>query len=165
MKRIQSYAAPGITVTFDPNRCIHSAVCLRTLPAVFDVRRRRWVAPEAATVPELVAAIGRCPSGALQYSLEDPAEPAATTYVTSAEDSSPEPAAEPTQPPAQATIQASMNGPLLVEGSFRLRDEQGREISSSGRAALCRCGGTGNQPFCDGSHRRVGFRSRRGEAG
>jgi uncharacterized Fe-S cluster protein YjdI len=76
MKRLQSYSAPGITVTFDPNVCIHSAVCLRTLPAVFDVRRRRWIAPDAATVPEVVAAIGACPSGALRYVLEGQGAPA-----------------------------------------------------------------------------------------
>ena len=70
MKRVQTYDAPGITVTFDPNVCLHSAVCLRTLPAVFDVQRRRWVAPEAAAVAEVAAAIDACPSGALRYVLE-----------------------------------------------------------------------------------------------
>jgi len=45
MKRLQTYTVPGITVTFDPNVCIHSGVCLRTLPMVFDVRRKRWIAP------------------------------------------------------------------------------------------------------------------------
>jgi len=34
-------------------------------------------------------------------------------------------------------------------------------IERSGNVALCRCGGTGNQPFRDGSHKRVGFRSAR----
>ena len=75
MKRVQAYAAPGITVTFDPNVCAHSGVCLRTLPAVFDVSRRRWVRPEAGSVEEVRAAIERCPSGALQFTLDDPAEP------------------------------------------------------------------------------------------
>ncbi len=157
MKRIQSYAAPGITVTFDPNVCIHSAVCLRALPAVFDVRRRRWVMPEAATVQEVAAAIGRCPSGALQAVLDDPGAAGSGAAA--------EVAAEPAPPPAQATIRTSLNGPLLVEGSFRLRDESGQEINSAGRAALCRCGGTANQPFCDGSHQRVGFQSKRKAAG
>jgi len=36
-KRKQSYASEEITVTFDPNICIHSAVCLRALPEVFDL--------------------------------------------------------------------------------------------------------------------------------
>lgn len=69
MKRLQTYSVPGITVTFDPNVCIHSAVCLRSLPAVFDVGRRRWVAPEAAPVAEVAATIDTCPSGALKYLL------------------------------------------------------------------------------------------------
>lgn len=67
MGKIQTYRGPGITVTFDPGVCAHSAVCLRTLPAVFDVRRRRWIDPEAATAEEIAAAIDRCPSGALKY--------------------------------------------------------------------------------------------------
>ncbi|HEX4822788.1 MAG TPA: (4Fe-4S)-binding protein [Candidatus Polarisedimenticolaceae bacterium] len=67
MKRRQSYSAPGITVTFDPDVCKHSGVCLRTLPAVFDIRRQHWVRPESASVDEVAAAIERCPSGALRY--------------------------------------------------------------------------------------------------
>lgn len=74
MKRVQTYVAPGITVSFDPNVCIHSGVCLRTLPAVFDVRRRRWVDVEAASADEIAAAIDRCPSGALGYRRPDDAE-------------------------------------------------------------------------------------------
>ena len=45
-KRLQVYETPEITVTFDPNVCIHSGVCLMGLPAVFDVERKRWVRPE-----------------------------------------------------------------------------------------------------------------------
>lgn len=46
-KRLQVYTAPGITVSFDPDLCVHSGVCLMGLPAVFDVRRRRWIRPQA----------------------------------------------------------------------------------------------------------------------
>jgi uncharacterized Fe-S cluster protein YjdI/CDGSH-type Zn-finger protein len=148
IKRIQTYPAPGITVTFDPSLCIHSAVCINSLPAVFDVRRQRWVRPEAATAPEVAATIDRCPSGALKYVLEGSAE---TTTDASNE-------------PVETTIQASVNGPLLVQGTFQLQDENGREVSSSGRAALCRCGATTNQPFCDGSHKRIGFESKKKSA-
>ncbi len=66
-KRLQSYPAAGITVTFDPTLCAHSGVCVRGLPAVFDVDRKRWVRPEAATPEEVAAQIELCPSGALQY--------------------------------------------------------------------------------------------------
>ena len=68
-KRLQTYEAPGITVTFDPNICIHSAVCIRGLPNVFDVRRKRWVQPDAATVAQVAEQVARCPSGALHYVL------------------------------------------------------------------------------------------------
>lgn len=66
-KRLQVYDTPEITVTFDPNICIHSGVCVRGLPAVFDVRRRDWVRPYAASAADVAAQAQRCPSGALQF--------------------------------------------------------------------------------------------------
>lgn len=66
-KRLQTYDGDGFAVTFDPNICTHSGVCVRGLPAVFDVRRRKWVEPSAASAAEIEAQIGRCPSGALQF--------------------------------------------------------------------------------------------------
>jgi uncharacterized Fe-S cluster protein YjdI len=65
-KRLQVYQTPDVTVTFDPNVCRHTGVCLRGLPAVFDVREKRWVRPERATAAEVIAQVARCPSGALQ---------------------------------------------------------------------------------------------------
>lgn len=64
--RLQVYETPEITVTFDPTLCIHSGNCVRGLPAVFDVGRKRWVRPEAATADQVAAQIARCPSGALK---------------------------------------------------------------------------------------------------
>ncbi len=66
-KRRQVYESADITVTFEPGLCIHSGRCVRGLPAVFDVGRKRWVRPEAATRAEVAAQIGRCPSGALKW--------------------------------------------------------------------------------------------------
>ena len=66
-KRLQVYETPDITVSFDPNVCRHSGVCLRTLPAVFDVRRTRWVDVAADDPHEVAAAVQKCPSGALQF--------------------------------------------------------------------------------------------------
>jgi uncharacterized Fe-S cluster protein YjdI len=68
-KPLQTYEAPGITVTFDPNVCTHSARCVRGLPAVFDIRERRWVRLENASAAEVAAQVARCPSGALQSRL------------------------------------------------------------------------------------------------
>ena len=65
-RRLQTYEAPGIVVTFDPNLCIHSGECVHGLPTVFDVRRKRWVRPELAAPDAVEAQVARCPSGALQ---------------------------------------------------------------------------------------------------
>jgi uncharacterized Fe-S cluster protein YjdI len=67
--RLQVYETSQVRVTFDPARCAHSGVCLRTLPAVFDIRRRRWVDPAGASAEDVMAAVAKCPSGALQSSL------------------------------------------------------------------------------------------------
>jgi uncharacterized Fe-S cluster protein YjdI len=72
-KRLQVYETSDITVTFDPSVCIHSGVCVRGLPAVFDVNRKRWIRPELAPPGDVAAQVARCPSGALQYHLKDPA--------------------------------------------------------------------------------------------
>ena len=65
-KRIQTYETDEVVVTFDPNVCLHTGICVRGLPAVFDVGRRRWVRPELATAEEVITQVARCPSGALQ---------------------------------------------------------------------------------------------------
>ncbi|HSE66868.1 MAG TPA: (4Fe-4S)-binding protein [Gemmatimonadales bacterium] len=72
-KRLQVYETPEITVTFDPNRCFHSGVCVRGLPDVFDIRRKRWVRPELASAQAVAEQVARCPSGALQ--VQWPAKP------------------------------------------------------------------------------------------
>ncbi|MFI6511640.1 CDGSH iron-sulfur domain-containing protein [Streptosporangium sp. NPDC050855] len=52
------------------------------------------------------------------------------------------------------------DGPLLVRGPFELLTQDGRTIDP-GRAtvALCRCGRSAAKPFCDGSHKAIGFRA------
>ena len=73
-KRLQVYETDAITVTFDPDVCIHSGVCVRGLPAVFDVHRKRWVRPELASAEDVASQVARCPSGALQYQLKSEPE-------------------------------------------------------------------------------------------
>jgi CDGSH-type Zn-finger protein len=63
--------------------------------------------------------------------------------------------------PAMAATKITVftNGPIRVEGDFELVDQEGKAFGLGGRTAisLCRCGHSENKPFCDGSHRRVGF--------
>lgn len=68
-KRKQTYATDEVTVTFDPNLCIHSAICLQSRPEVFDVSKKSWVRPENAPPTEVIDTVKKCPSGALQFSL------------------------------------------------------------------------------------------------
>ncbi len=84
MKRLQVYHSSGITVTFDPNVCVHSGVCLQALPRVFNVRRSRWIDVDAANTDEIATAIDRCPSGALQYYRNVESDPAAQYRLTKA---------------------------------------------------------------------------------
>jgi CDGSH-type Zn-finger protein len=58
-----------------------------------------------------------------------------------------------------ATVRLRRNGPGIVEGDdVRVVDCDGVECRPSKLpVALCRCGGSASKPFCDGSHRRIGF--------
>jgi CDGSH iron-sulfur domain-containing protein 3 len=55
------------------------------------------------------------------------------------------------------TITPSLNGPYLISGPIRLTDVDGREIPHPAQMALCRCGHSGNKPFCDGTHATIDF--------
>ncbi|MFS4506635.1 CDGSH iron-sulfur domain-containing protein [Clavibacter sp. Sh2141] len=64
------------------------------------------------------------------------------------------PAAEPPR------IIAYPDGPLLVRGEFEIVDPEGRPLPRTRRTvALCRCGVSSIKPYCDGTHRLVGFRT------
>lgn len=55
------------------------------------------------------------------------------------------------------TITPLPNGPLLLQGSFEIRSADRQTSHHGTEAELCRCGGSRNKPFCDGTHRRIGF--------
>jgi len=62
-------------------------------------------------------------------------------------------------PPVQkALITPYRDGPLLVRGPFAMVDQDGREIELGRETvALCRCGRSRSKPFCDGTHKLVGW--------
>jgi uncharacterized Fe-S cluster protein YjdI len=62
----KTYAGTEVDVSFDPEVCIHSGNCVRGLAAVFDTKRKPWIVPDAAAADDVIAQVGRCPSGALQ---------------------------------------------------------------------------------------------------
>jgi uncharacterized Fe-S cluster protein YjdI len=133
----REYATDEIVVEWHPTLCFHSQNCVKALPAVFDSARRPWIDPNAASAEDIAQAVDSCPSGALRWR---------------------RPGGEVA--PASPTIEItpSRDGPLLVRGRIRivLPDGTAEELT---RAAFCRCGHSGNKPFCDGTHREVGFRA------
>ena len=62
---------------------------------------------------------------------------------------------------AAARITVNNNGSLRVEGDFEIVDMEGRPFGLAGRnrVTLCRCGQSGNKPFCDSTHKTCGFQS------
>ena len=67
-------------------------------------------------------------------------------------------------------VTPTADGPYMVAGEFTLKWPSGHVISMAGEADengyiyLCRCGHSNNKPFCDNSHKRVGFKSTEGDA-
>jgi uncharacterized Fe-S cluster protein YjdI len=61
------YSNGEITVIWKPSVCIHSGICARGLPAVFQPRNRPWITVAAATTEQIVAQVEQCPSGALSW--------------------------------------------------------------------------------------------------
>jgi uncharacterized Fe-S cluster protein YjdI len=135
---LQTFEGEEVTVTFDRSLCIHSEKCVHGLPAVFDPSRKRWIRPDEASADEVVAAVARCPSGALR------ARRLGHTAVAIG-------------PEEEVAITVSRDGPLLLRGRLRIQNAAGETIATADAAALCRCGATGNPPFCDGTHIRIGF--------
>jgi CDGSH-type Zn-finger protein/uncharacterized Fe-S cluster protein YjdI len=54
-------------------------------------------------------------------------------------------------------VTPSENGPNHVEGNLEIVAGSGREIACTTDTWLCRCGASANKPFCDGSHKKIGF--------
>jgi len=48
------------------------------------------------------------------------------------------------------------NGPILIKGRFLFRDSLGKITEGEQEIYLCRCGGSENKPFCDGTHKTHG---------
>ena len=54
-------------------------------------------------------------------------------------------------------INPTHNGPLAVKGNLEVTSGTGRTIAKATDLYLCRCGGSANKPYCDGTHARIGF--------
>jgi hypothetical protein len=55
------------------------------------------------------------------------------------------------------TCRVFKGGPLELTGEFQITGTDGKKIDTGSPVYLCRCGGSGNKPFCDGTHNNNGF--------
>ncbi|MCA6068553.1 (4Fe-4S)-binding protein [Chryseobacterium sp. RG1] len=63
------YTNGNLTIIWQPQKCIHSTVCVKMLPKVYNPKERPWIKAENASIPELKNQIDHCPSGALSYQI------------------------------------------------------------------------------------------------
>lgn len=62
---------------------------------------------------------------------------------------------------SDVTISVRENGPLKITGPITIVDAEGVpfEVPPGNAVVLCRCGHSGNKPFCDATHRQIGFQA------
>lgn len=146
-RRLQTYSSDALTVTFAPERCIHAAKCVRALPQVFAPKERPWIRMQRGDDERIAEAVEMCPTGALQLSWKD------GRSITPKE-------------AASVVIRLERKGPAYVSGPARIEGEDGSVLVAEGeRVALCRCGGSKNAPYCDGTHRTLASRGGSAPAG
>ena len=136
----KEYSNGELTVVWKPKKCIHSEVCVQTLPEVYKPQEKPWITPENAGTSALKSQIDKCPSGALTYYMNNEKMEEKETTVN------------------QATpITIFQNGPLKIKGNLEIQLASGEVVTKEGTTGFCRCGASENKPFCDGSHRKIEF--------
>jgi uncharacterized Fe-S cluster protein YjdI len=137
----KKYSNGEVTIVWQPSLCIHSAICWRGengLPQVFDPSEKPWIKPGGAETKRIIEQIKKCPSGALSYFMNEEKEK--NSEITS-----------------ESIVEITPNGPLLVYGNITVKDSNGNTTKKHKITAFCRCGGSCNKPFCDGTHRKINF--------
>jgi len=136
-ERVIRYRGSKIDIYFHVDRCNHFASCLSGAPEVFNLIRRPWIKPDAASPDKIARVVESCPTGALHYKRHDEG----TEEMT----------------PPENTIKVSRHGPLYMTGNLELVDEAGEITAQDTRLGLCRCGKARVKPYCDGEHLYQGF--------
>ena len=127
----EDYKAETITIHDNRGICAHAGRCTDGLASVFRLKQEPWIDPQGARAEEVIETIQKCPSGALSYTVD---------------------AVEHRDREGPPAIFVSPNGPYVVTGGPQLLDTPPGEGASTEHVTLCRCGGSKNKPFCDGSH-------------
>jgi len=132
MGKTKEYSNGEVSVVWEADKCIHSAMCVKGLPSVFQPKERPWIKIDAASTDELVNTVKKCPSGALSYYMNDASDKSAQKLETQ--------------------VEVLENGPLLVYGTLNVTHKDGSKETKNRTTAFCRCGASQNKPYCDGAH-------------
>ena len=127
-------AEDGVVISDDLSLCSKAGYCKDRFTGVWQMLGDR----DPAVRARMAHMVERCPSGRL-------------AWADSVDAPDHEPAYEP-------EIGVFRNGPLFVRGGVRVVGADGEPYEVRNRQVLCRCGYSQNKPFCDGSHKIVGFR-------
>ncbi len=138
LDRRVDYAGTRITIHDNRGICAHAGFCTSNLAAVFRLGEEPWIDPDGADMEQIIATIEQCPSGALSYSIDD--------------------VEHRDQDTAEPMVTVIKDGPYAVTGGIELVGQPLGEGASSEHYTLCRCGGSKNKPFCDGTHWNISFR-------
>ena len=125
-----------IAIVNNPLLCSVAEYCHSELNSVFNMNNDPWINPDGDTLEHIKAAIEKCPSGALSYSIKGQPQSVCD---------------------CEATITVEKNGPLRITGSIELKDANWGQGASQEHYTLCRCGASKNKPFCDGTHLAINF--------
>lgn len=128
----------GITIYDDRTVCSHSGRCTDNLASVFKLGEEPWIDPHGDKAEAIANVVKTCPSGALSYALAD--------------------SGKPVEEEREQSVQVLKDGPYAVMGGVRVESPDGSSYETRQRFTLCRCGGSKNKPFCDGTHWHIGFK-------
>ena len=155
--RNRQYTNDDITVFWKPSKCIHATTCFRELIEVFNPGKRPWVNMNAAPTRRIIEVVNKCPTQAIVWKYnKDMSDEELKSNYSSSEEVTPESLSEEeTTKPAKVTIMK--DGPIVVEGEFKVIGGDGNELKTMVMTSFCRCGASKSMPFCDGTHRKIGF--------
>ncbi len=139
----KKYSNGEVTIVWKPSRCIHSAKCFNGLPSVFDPAKRPWVNATGSDTEHIIEQVKQCPSSALSYYMNSEGE----NLVKDIDSDD-----------IETVVEAKPNGPLFVYGNITVKKQDGKIEKRNNVTAFCRCGNSGNKPFCDGSHIKKEFK-------
>jgi uncharacterized Fe-S cluster protein YjdI len=141
----RDYTNGEITVFWRPGKCIHATICYTQLVEVFNPRKRPWINMDGAPTTKIIEMVDKCPTEALTYKWNNGVPVKSPQKDALAGSDKP------------VEIQIMKDGPILVTGKIKLSDNDEKEYKTYSITSFCRCGASSNMPFCDGTHRKIGF--------